>query len=193
MSKSYVENGDFRIQAGLENATIAQPNDPTNRSLKLRTTTGGNLRGFVQPANDAEVLKLRKAKARIKAGNFEPQLPTYARLDYRQVTNAGTGEITTIAEFVYDDINFGNGPLRLQPGEVFLFSHLDDLASEPVSKGERAAFSGFAADLDGNLTTPAAWRREGHKFYGGDNRAFDLQKYLASRSTRDAGGADMDA
>ena len=189
-NNQFIERGKVTINSGIERGTIAAPNDATRRKVNFDVTARGHLSGFVQPANDRETIALRMMKKQIRARTYVPDMPAYAALEYREVPNRD-GVLVTIGEFVFQDVTMGDGsPLRMAPGSVFLFNHLEQLPPE-LTEGERAAFSGFAVDWQGNLTEPAAWRRQtdGRTFYSGDNRPFNLERYLAARATTKDGGA----
>ncbi len=192
---NYVERGSIKITNNIEKAQIAHPNDPTKRRLKLQVTSGGNLRGFVQPEGHGEEIKLKAIKKQLQAGNYEPETPDYAEFGYVEKNDPKTGqpyvtehgEIRSFPTFTYKDVTMSDGsPLTMSPGEVILFNHLDELQGKPIEKGERAAFSGWATDLKGNLTQPSAWRREkdGEIFYSGTNEDFDLAQYLEAKGVK---------
>ncbi len=183
---NYVERGSATVGNNLENGSIAQPNDPTKRKVKFEVTSGGNLRGFVQPSGHQEEIALKAAKKKMARQEYEPDTPAYADFGYAEYADRD-GVIKHQGVFIYNDIEMADGnPLAMKPGEVLLFNHLDELEGDEPIQGERAAFSGYAADLQGNLTIPALWRRGSGKevFYGGDNQAFDREAYLEAKGQK---------
>lgn len=190
----YRANGDFTVNNGLQSGRVRFGGQDIKRRIAFRDLPNGDFKGYIQPANDLEVLYLRKLKRQLAAGQRPEDTPDYAEIQQREYTVPDTGEIKTTVEYVYPDKLINGEPLTLAPGEVYVFtSALPDFynldgSEKPISKGEKAALRGYACDYTGRLYEPAAFRRTGG-FYGGPAQEFDLAAEKARMAEKSGRGA----
>ncbi|MBO6550018.1 MAG: hypothetical protein JJ964_10410 [Rhizobiales bacterium] len=185
------KDGKLTINSNLERAKLRYPNSDNYHDINLSVTEAGHLTGFVQPASPTQKLHLRAVKKQIANGTFQPNLPSYAKLDYREIVDQN-GEVRMAADFVFEDVNINGKPLTLPAGSpsVFIFTEkLSQFENKPFpKKGEKepAALHAYAVDAEGNLYTPACWRRKGNDgqtFFSGHAKEFDRKKYLANKKS----------
>ncbi len=180
----YAERGNSTFNIDQSTGTITYPNEDVARKINYRETSGGHLRGFVQPANDHEKRFLKKMRTQIEAGTYQPEnVPDYAQFG-KWETHDGDGVIFEKTGFLIEDVTIKDQPIILYPNEIFLFDNFDKLNPDEIEKGEVAAIDGYHINSNGQLYNVPIWRhknKEGQTFYAGRCEEFDLAQHLAAR------------